>query len=87
MNNKTLSELWDELGKLRWWVVSFVIASIGVSFGAGKHYGEQNKVIELTVCQSQIQRQQSILLECRNIAGESLQKTIDAEMHFKEVRK
>lgn len=87
VKNKTVDELCSELGKLRWYVVSFFfVCSVG-AFQAGKYYGEQGKAGELTVYQAQLQRQQTLLLECRNIAGDTLQKSIDAEMRLKEVRK
>lgn len=41
MQDKTINEIWGDLGRLRWGVVIFIFGSIGVSFTAGKQYGEQ----------------------------------------------
>jgi hypothetical protein len=87
MQNKFLAEIWGELGRLRWGYVIFVLVCIGTSFTTGKQYGEQGKAAELIACQAQLQRQQPLLIECRNIAGDALQKTIDAEMGLKDIRK
>ncbi len=87
MQNKALHELWGDLGKLKWWVVWVFIVCICASFKVGKDYGEQGKAGELTACQTQVQRQHSLLLECKHIAGVSLQQSIDAEIQIKGIHK